>query len=39
MPGEKKLDGNYTRTLHAVLNESWEQQPISQVKHTGHYQG
>ena len=24
---EKKLDGNYTRTLRAILNTSWQQQP------------
>ena len=24
---EKKLDGNYTRILRAILNESWRQQP------------
>ena len=24
---EKKLDGNYTRTLRAILNKSWKQQP------------
>ena len=24
---EKKLDGNYTRTLHAILNKSWQQHP------------
>ena len=24
---EKKLDGIYTRTLRAILNESWQQQP------------
>ena len=27
---EKKLDGNYTRILHAVLNKSWKQQPTKQ---------
>ena len=27
---EKKLDGNYTRMLQAVLNKSWRQQPIKQ---------
>ena len=27
---EKKLDGNYTRMLWAVLNTSWRQQPIKQ---------
>ena len=25
---EKKLDGNYTRTLRAILNKSWQQHPI-----------
>ena len=24
---EKKLDGNYTRTLRAILNKSWRQHP------------
>ena len=24
---EKKLDGNYTRMLHAILNKSWWQHP------------
>ena len=24
---KKKLDGNYTRMLHAVLNRSWKQHP------------
>ena len=24
---EKKLDGNYTRLLHAILNKSWRQHP------------
>ena len=27
---EKKLDGNYTRMLRAILNRSWRQQPIMQ---------
>ena len=27
---EKKLDGNYTRMLQAILNKSWRQQPIKQ---------
>ena len=27
MDGEKKLDGNYTRMLRAVLNKSWRQHP------------
>ena len=26
---EKKLDGNYTRMLRAILNKSWRQQPTS----------
>ena len=25
---EKKLDGNYTRMLRAILNKSWRQHPI-----------
>ena len=25
---EKKLDGNYTRMLRAILNKSWQQHPI-----------
>ena len=25
---EKKLDGNYTRMLQAILNKSWRQHPI-----------
>ena len=25
---EKKLDGNYTRMLQAILNKSWQQYPI-----------
>ena len=25
---EKKLDGNYTRTLRAILNKCWRQHPI-----------
>ena len=24
---EKKIDGNYTRMLRAILNESWRQHP------------
>ena len=24
---EKKLDGNYTRMLRAILNKSWQQHP------------
>ena len=27
---EKKLDGNYTRILRAVLNKSWRQHPTEQ---------
>ena len=27
---EKKLNGNYTRILHAVLNKSWKQHPTKQ---------
>ena len=27
---EKKLDGNYTRMLQAVLNKSWKQHPTKQ---------
>ena len=27
---EKKLDGNYTRILRAILNKSWRQQPTKQ---------
>ena len=27
---KKKLDGNYTRTLRAILNKSWRQQPKNQ---------
>ena len=27
---EKKLDGNYTRMLRALLNKSWRQHPIKQ---------
>ena len=26
----KKLDGNYTRMLRAILNRSWEQHPVKQ---------
>ena len=32
---EKKLDGNYTRMLWAVLNKSWRQHPTKQQLH-GH---
>ena len=27
---EKKLDGNYTRMLQAILNKSWREQPTKQ---------
>ena len=27
---EKKLDGNYTRMLRAILNKSWRQKPAKQ---------
>ena len=27
---EKKIDGNYTRMLRAILNKSWRQQPTKQ---------
>ena len=27
---EKKLDGNYIRMLHGVLNKSWKQLPTKQ---------
>ena len=27
---EKKLDGNYTRMLRAILNKSWRQHPTKQ---------
>ena len=27
---EKKLDGNYTRMLQAILNNSWKQRPTKQ---------
>ena len=30
---EKKLDGNYTRILRAILNKSWRQQPTKQQLH------
>ena len=29
-PMEKKLDGNYTRMLQAILNKSWRQNPTKQ---------
>ena len=32
---EKKLDGNYTRMLRAILNKSWRQHPIRHHLH-GH---
>ena len=28
---DKKLDGNYTRMLQAILNKSWRQHPIKQL--------
>ena len=28
---EKKLDGNYSKFLHAVLNQSWKQHPTKQL--------
>ena len=35
---EKKLDGNYTRMLWAILNKSWRQHPTKQqlYNHMGH---
>ena len=38
---EKKLDGNYTRMLRAVLNKSWRQHPtrtiqVRRTRHAGH---
>ena len=44
---EKKLDGNYTRMLRAILNKSWRQHPtrhqlyghlppITKTRHAGH---
>ena len=30
---EKKLDGNYTRMLRAILNRSWKQHPTKQHGH------
>ena len=30
---EKKVDGNYTRMLQAILNKSWRQHPICTVTH------
>ena len=32
---EKKLDGNYTRMLRAILNKSWKQHPTKQQQY-GH---
>ena len=32
---EKKLDGNYTRKLRAILNESWQQHPTKHQQY-GH---
>ena len=34
---EKKLDGNYTRMLRAILNKSWRQHPTKQQLY-GHLQ-
>ena len=34
---EKKLEGNYTRMLQAILNKSWRQHPTKQQLH-GHQQ-
>ena len=34
---EKKLDGNYTRMLQAILNKSWRQHPTKQQLY-GHLQ-
>ena len=31
MERKKKLNGNYTRTQHAVLDKSWKQQPTLQL--------
>ena len=33
---EKKLDGNYTRMLRAILNKSWRQHPLKQQQLYGH---
>ena len=37
---EKKLDGNYTRMLRAILNKSWRQYPtrhqVRRTRHAGH---
>ena len=33
---EKKLDGNYTRMLRAILNKSWRQHPTRRARHAGH---
>ena len=30
---EKKLNGNYTRMLRAILNKSWRQHPTSHLPH------
>ena len=35
---DKKLDGNYIKILHAVLNKYWKQHPIKQ-KLYGHLRG
>ena len=39
---EKKLDGNYTRMLQAILNKSWRQHPtatiqVRRTRHAGYY--
>ena len=31
---EKKLDGNYTRMLRAILNKSWRQHPTQDTNYT-----
>ena len=33
---EKKLDGNYTRMLRAILNKSWRQHATKQQQLYGH---
>ena len=35
---EKKLDGNYTRMLRAILNKSWRQQPTTVRPPTNHHE-
>ena len=34
---EKKLDDNYTRMLHDVLNKSWKQLPTKKISCTAKY--